>query len=109
VTPTEPPEHEQPPTGFPEPPGEDDPGDHSHDRDPHHALNFPASDPDPTEWPDPYDNRPDPRDPPDPDEELFGEDAHPASGATSTSDPRHQQDDPETPNWKAPDRDNLDE
>jgi len=33
------------------------------ERDVHHALNEPASDPDPTEWPDPYDKRPDPRDP----------------------------------------------
>ena len=33
------------------------------ERDVHHALNEPASDPDPTEWPDPYDKRPDPRRP----------------------------------------------
>jgi hypothetical protein len=32
-------------------------------RDVHHALNEAATDPDPTEWPDPYDKRPDPRDP----------------------------------------------
>ena len=32
-------------------------------RDVHDALNEPATDPDPTEWPDPYDKRPDPRDP----------------------------------------------
>jgi hypothetical protein len=31
--------------------------------DPHHALNQPASNPDPTEWPDPYERRPDPRGP----------------------------------------------
>jgi hypothetical protein len=31
--------------------------------DPHHALNNPADEPDPTEFPDPYDRRPDPRDP----------------------------------------------
>jgi hypothetical protein len=31
--------------------------------DPHEALNNPAEDPDPTEYPDPYDRRPDPRDP----------------------------------------------
>ena len=30
--------------------------------DPHAALNNPADDPDPTEYPDPYDRRPDPRD-----------------------------------------------
>ena len=29
----------------------------------HHSLNESATDPDPTEWPDPYDKRPDPRDP----------------------------------------------
>ncbi len=33
------------------------------ERDVHAALNEPATDPDPTEWPDPYDKRPDPRDP----------------------------------------------
>ena len=32
-------------------------------KDPHSALNHPAGDPDPTEFPDPYDQRPDPRDP----------------------------------------------
>jgi hypothetical protein len=30
---------------------------------PHHALANPASDPDPTEFPDPYERRPDPRGP----------------------------------------------
>jgi hypothetical protein len=35
----------------------------SDNRDVHDALNRPATDPDPTEWPDPYDKRPDPRDP----------------------------------------------
>jgi hypothetical protein len=40
--------------GFPEPPGKD-PGDISGDREPHHALNNPVGDPDPTAWPDPYD------------------------------------------------------
>jgi hypothetical protein len=32
------------------------------DDEPHHALNNPATDPDETEWPDPYEKRPDPRD-----------------------------------------------
>jgi hypothetical protein len=32
-------------------------------RDPHHDLTNPASDPDPTEYPDPYERREDPRDP----------------------------------------------
>jgi hypothetical protein len=36
---------------------------HRKGRDPHHALNQPATDPDPTEWPDPYERRPDPRGP----------------------------------------------
>jgi hypothetical protein len=30
---------------------------------PHHALNNPADEPDPTEFPDPYERRPDPRGP----------------------------------------------
>src|SRR3954470_12555380 len=47
-------------SGFPDPPGKD-PGDRSGDREPHHELSNPAEDPDPTEWPDPYDKRPDPR------------------------------------------------
>lgn len=37
------------------------------ERDPHHELNNPAVDPDPTEYPDPYEKRPDPLDPDDPD------------------------------------------
>jgi hypothetical protein len=36
---------------------------HREGRDPHHGLNQPATDPDPTEWPDPYERRPDPRGP----------------------------------------------
>lgn len=31
------------------------------EREPHHELNNPVSDPDPTEWPDPYEKRRDPR------------------------------------------------
>jgi len=31
--------------------------------DPHHPLSSKAEDPDPTEWPDPYEERSDPRDP----------------------------------------------
>jgi hypothetical protein len=98
---------QRPPTGFPEPPG-DDPGDHSSDRDPHHALNTPVGDPDPTEWPDPYDTRDDPRDPPDPDAAPFGEEPHPGTGATSTSQP-HPAQDPEAIPAEEPKRDNLDE
>jgi hypothetical protein len=60
------------------------------ERDPHHALNEPATDPDPTEWPDPYDKRSDPRDPAT-DEMDFG-DEHTPTGATSTSEPNHEVD-----------------
>jgi hypothetical protein len=54
------------------------PGNRSEDPEPHHTLNNPASDPDPTEFPDPYDRRRDPRDP-DREED--------APRAPSTSDP----------------------
>lgn len=37
------------------------PGDRSHDAEPHHALNNPAEAPDDTEWPDPFEKRSDPR------------------------------------------------
>src|SRR3954469_21060926 len=66
----------------------------SPDRDPHHALNNPVGDPDPTEWPDPYEKREDPRDPADPDGMPFGEEPHPPTGSTSTSEP-HPSEDPE--------------
>jgi hypothetical protein len=40
----------------------------------HHALSEAATDPDPTEWPDPHDKRPDPRDPDAEDDEMdFGD------------------------------------
>jgi hypothetical protein len=95
-------------SGFPEPPGKD-PGDISGDDSPHHALNNPVGDPDPTEWPDPYEKREDPRDPEDPDGEPFGEEPHPASGSTSTSEP-HPSDDPEAGDrWEGPKRDKLDD
>ncbi len=82
----------EPAPGFPEPPGKD-PGDISKDREPHHALNSPVvDDPDPTEWPDPYEHREDPRDPPDPDERPFGAEPHPPTGSTSTSEPHPSQD-----------------
>ena len=55
----------------------------SDERDVHAALNQPATDPDPTEWPDPYDKRPDPRDPTDPQGMDFG-DAHTPTGARRT-------------------------
>jgi hypothetical protein len=75
---------------------------------PHHALNNPATDPDPTEWPDPYDKRPDPRDPPDPDGQPFGDEAHAPTGATSTSEP-HPDQDIEAERANPPQRDKLDE
>jgi hypothetical protein len=52
------------------------------ERDPHHALNNPVDNPDETEWPDPYEQRPDPR---------FDEE-HPATGSESTSEPHPSQD-----------------
>ena len=62
------------------------------ERDVHHVLNEPATDPDPTAWPDPYDKRPDPRDPDEEDDEMdFGE-VHTPTGATSTSEPHHESD-----------------
>ena len=77
-------------------------------QEPHHELGNPARDPDPTEWPDPYEKRPDPKDPPDPDHEPFGEDPHPAPGSTSTSEP-HPSQDPEAPDWEGPKREKLDD
>ncbi len=77
-------------------------------QDPHHALNNPIGDPDPTEWPDPYEKREDPLDPPDPDGEPFGEEPHAPTGGTSTSQP-HPSQDPEAGDWKPPERDRLDE
>src|SRR5215216_6193599 len=85
-----------------------DEGDRSQDPTPHHALNNPVGEPDPTEWPDPYEKRPDPRDPPDPDGEPFGENPHPATGARSTSEPRPDQD-PQAEPVEPPERDKLHE
>lgn len=52
-------------------------------RDPHHELNNPVGEPDPTEWPDPYEKRPDPRAP-----AGEGEDPPaPSPAPPSTSDP----------------------
>ncbi len=83
------------------------PGDRSRDPTPHHALNNPAADPDPTEWPDPYDKRQDPRDVA-PDPEVAGDGPHPPTGAESTSEP-HPSKDPEAEPWEGPERDKLDE
>jgi hypothetical protein len=98
--PNEPSPAGKPPSGFPEPPGRD-PDDRSGDRDPHHVLNNPATDPDPTEWPDPYEKRPDPRDPADPD-------AHTPTGAISTSEP-HPDRDLEAHHVEGPKRDKVDQ
>ncbi|HEV7614949.1 MAG TPA: hypothetical protein VGO36_01815 [Solirubrobacterales bacterium] len=99
----------EPATGFPEPPGKD-PGDISHHASPHHALNNPlVDDPDPTEWPDPYEQREDPRDPADPDGEPFGAEPHPQSGSISTSEPHPSQDPEAGDRWEAPKRDKLDD
>jgi hypothetical protein len=76
--------------------------------DPHHVLSNPVGEPDPTEWPDPYDTRDDPRNPPDPDAAPFGEEPHPPTGSTSTSDP-HPSQDPEAIKWDGPKRDKLDD
>ena len=72
-------------------------GDRSKDPTPHHALNTPVGEPDPSEWPDPYEERPDPRD-----------EDHPPTGSTSTSEP-HPAQDPEAEPWEGPKRDRLDD
>ena len=105
--PNEPSESGKPPTGFPEPAGRD-PDDRTRDEDPHHVLNNPATDPDPTEWPDPYDKRPDPRDPVDRDGQPFGDEPHTPAGATSTSQP-HPQQDLEADYVEGPKRDKVDD
>jgi hypothetical protein len=87
----------KPPSGFPEPPADDEPGDRSHDRTPHSSLNNPVGEPDPTEWPDPYDDREDPR----------GE-GRAVPGSTSTSQP-HPSEDPEAEPSEPPERDKLDD
>lgn len=75
---------------------------------PHHALNNPADEPDPTEWPDPFDHRPDPRDPDLDDSVPIGTVPHTPTGATSTSAP-HPAQDPEAEPWEGPKRDKLDD
>ena len=68
---------------------------------PHSALNNPVGEPDPTEWPDPYERRADPRDLPGGEEMVFGDEQHPPTGATSTSEP-HPSQDPEAEPWEGP-------
>ena len=65
------------------------------ERDPHHDLNNPIDDPDPTEYPDPFEKRPDP---------LESADA----GSHSTSQP-HPHQDPEAEPSSPPERDVLDD
>ena len=78
---------------------EPDPGDRSKDPEPHHALNNPVGEPDPTEYPDPYEQREDPRDP---------EDSNVFPGSRSTSEP-HPSEDLEAEPSVPPERDNLDD
>jgi hypothetical protein len=86
-----------------------EPGDLSKDPHPHKVLSNPVEDPDPTEWPDPYEKREDPRDPPDPDRAPFGEQPHPPTGSTSTSEPHPSQDPEAGDRWEGPKRDKLDD
>jgi hypothetical protein len=86
-----------------------EPGDRSRDKNPHQALSNPARDPDPTEWPDPYDKRQDPRDPPDPDARPFGEEPRPVTGSTSTSEPHPSQDPEAGDRWEGPKKNKLDD
>jgi hypothetical protein len=74
-----------------------DEGDRSQDREPHHALNNPVGEPDPTEYPDPYEQREDPRDGP-----------RPVPGSRSTSEP-HPHEDLEAGETNPPERDKLDD
>src|SRR4051794_8590576 len=86
-----------------------EPGDRSADPSPHHALNTPVGDPDPTEWPDPYEKRDDPRDPGDPDEQPFGAEPHPPTNAESTSEPHPDQDPEAGDRAEPPKREKLDD
>jgi hypothetical protein len=70
---------------------------------PYSELSNPADDPDPTEYPDPYDKREDPRDEPDGDGGWRSE-----PGAVSTSEPDPDVD-PEAIGANPPKRENLDE
>jgi hypothetical protein len=89
-------------SGFPKPSTED-PRDNSQDPEPHHSLNNPVGEPDPTEWPDPYDKREDPKAPGD------GQHAtHTPTASRSTSEP-HPSQDPEAEPTHAPEEDRLDD
>jgi hypothetical protein len=67
-------EERESPRGVPLSPDATDPS----DDEPHHRLNNPVSEPDPTEYPDPYERRPDPKGP---------ERERAEHGAPSTSEP----------------------
>ena len=72
---------------------------------PHHELDNPVTDdPDPTEYPDPYEQREDPKAPVDVNEDP----PHVPTGATSDSEP-HPDADIEAPDANPPERDNLDD
>jgi hypothetical protein len=86
-----------------------EPGNRSHDKGPHQALNNPVGEPDETEYPDPFETRPDPRDPADPDGAPFGEEPHPATGSGSTSEPPLENDPEHPEGGRPPRRDNLDQ
>ena len=92
-------------SGFPEPPG---PGTTDRSESPHHELSNPVGEPDPTEWPDPYDTREDPRFPGDPDGLPFGEEPRAPTGSRSTSEPHHDQD-IEAVQANPPERDRLED
>ena len=85
-----------------------EPGDQRGGKDPHHALNNPVTEPDETEYPDPYDKREDSRDPVDPDDAPFGAQPHPPTGAESTSEPPPTQDPEGGDRARPPRRENLD-
>src|SRR4051794_20898278 len=87
----------------------DEPGDRSGDPSPHSVLSNPVRDPDPTEWPDPYDKREDPRDPKAPEGMALGEEPPPPTGSMSTSEPHPSQDPEAEDRWEGPERDRLDQ
>lgn len=62
---------------------------HRSDSDPHHDLNNPVGEPDPTEWPDPYERRPDPHGPESVDTPAMPATREPEAGPSgpSTSEP----------------------
>jgi hypothetical protein len=86
-----------------------EPGNRSHDKGPHQALNNPVGEPDETEYPDPFETRPDPRDPVDPDGAPFGEEPHPVVGSESTSEPPLENDPEHPEGGRPPRRENLDQ